>query len=79
MIDAGRGLTSAEVRAFSKQKEHVNKSRLSQLHVNTKQMLDSAIKRRKRKMMEAMKGLKEGHEGQMKLEFARGREGVLEG
>lgn len=53
--------------------ESENKSRLSQIQTNVRQLLLSTLKRRQRKRAAAMKGMKMGTTGQMQLAFAKAK------
>lgn len=62
-------LIGPEIKGFSKAKDYVNKTELSHIHVNIGQMLKLALARKERKKREAMKGMREGQGGQMRLSF----------
>ena len=54
-------------KAFSKDKDYENKTRLGQLHMSLRRIEETITRRRERAKVAKMKSLKEGQGGQLRL------------
>lgn len=61
-------------KAFSKDKDYENKTRLGQLHMSLRRIEETLQKRKERARVEKMKSLQAGIGGQLRLSLGQKRE-----